>query len=404
MDNQSIMSQGFEEKENHHQHPNFHLVDAGRTDGLKNTSLNVLNSKKSHKTQIQKQFQQFNQQRQSVRPPPHQQTYHQGPYQQYNQPQQQQTQYGNGPYAQQQYFNSMPPPSIRGVPPPGARSNQSLNSIASSNYGSSNHIPSMLPQGEWYSSSARVSPNKSPSLRLSSLSSNTQFQPIQSDFKNTSPVLSQSGWETPFHEEKLKELEDANEKLSRENEELRRMNEAKYRVVNQENDQLQSNLDSVQLELHKLKLEHNSVKETHKMELKKLREKNCKLENDLDNLTNLAEKSNETTPNGSPRTTISKNSDLDSSSSPNLMQSLPETSKTLQQAQSNIENNDLIQDLMETIKYLKADNNILLNQYEQLTNQVIKDKKLINRLSNVSRYQTKIRKGFNILENVDTFI
>jgi len=416
MDAQSISSHGYDAKENYLQQSDYYSIDTGRIDGLKNTSLSVLNSKKTHKTQIQKQFQQYqqhqlNQQRQSQFKP--------GPYQQQQQ-QQQQQQYP----ANSQYFNSMPPPSMR---PPGAMSMQSLNSIGSSNYSQGggypqqyqqpqqpnysqysvsqqqypNHVPQMLPQGEW--SSGRMSPTKSPSLRLNSLSSNSQFPPPQQEYKSISPVLSQGEWDKPFQDERIKELELENEKLMDQNDELRNLNKTNSEIQ-AENDQLQSQLDSIKLELNKLKLEHNSMKETHKTEIKKLKDHNSELQNNLENMSFLNEKSTETTPNGSPKT-VSKeyeHSVIDPSVSTTATAAT--SSKNLQQAQSNLENNELIQDLLETIKHLKTGNHILKNQNEELMDRMTKDKKYMKKLINSSRYQTKIRKGFNVLESVDTFI
>lgn len=395
MDAHSVSSNGYDEKENYLQQSDFYSVDAGRIDGLKNTSLSILNSKKTHKTHAQKQFQQYqqhqlNQHRQSQFRP-----LQQGPYQQ------QQPQYAPHP----QYFNTMAPPSIR---PPGARSMQSLNSVASSNYSqggpnphyqSQQHIPQMLPQGEW--ASGRMSPPKSPSLRLNSISSNSmQFHAPQQEYKNISPVLSQSEWDRPFQDERIKELELENEKLLDENEELKQNVEFKTRDITNDNDRLKTQLSTVQMELNKLKLEHNSLKETHKSEVKKLKERNSELQNDLESMSYMNERSNETTPNGSPKTLGKEYESLN----PANTTTLPESSKHLQQAQSSLENNELVQDLLETIKYLKTDNHILRNQNDDLVTRMIKDKKYMQKLVNSSRYQTKIRKGFNVLEAVDTFI
>lgn len=396
MDSHSVSSHGsyaINNKENYLQQSDFHSIDASRIEGLKNTSLSVLNSKKTHKTQTQKQFQQYHQQqlnqqqlnqqqRQSHFRPLQQNPYHQGS---------QQPQHAGHPqYAQPQYYNTMaPPPSLR---PPGSMSRQSFNSMTSSNY-SQSHVPSMLPQGEW---SGNLSPTKSPSLRMGSFTSNTQFAPPQQEYKAVSPVLSTSEWDRPFQEERIKELEQENEKLIEENEELHRNTEVQSKAICEENGQLQTQLDSVKMELNKLKLEHNSMKKSHESEFKKLKDKNNELQVELENASEMNSRSTETTPNGSPRT-VSGNSESTS-------QPFPESSKILQQAQSNIENNDLIQDLLETIKYLKAGNNVLQKQNDDLIVKLNKDKKMLKKLVNSTRHQAKIRKGFNVLESVDTFI
>lgn len=403
MDAQSVTSNGYDDKENYLQQSDFYSKDTNRINGLKNTSLSVLSSKRNHKTQTQKQFQQFhqsqlNQNRQSQFRP-----VQQGPYQQ--QTPQHPQQYAPHP----QYFNSMPPPSLR---PPGAKSMQSLNSMTSSNYSQSpynphhassqQHIPQMLPQGEW--NGGRISPQRSPSLRLNSLSSNQmQFQAPQQEYKNISPVLSQSEWDKPFQDERIKELELENERLLEQNGELAKSSEIKTRETKGDNDRLKSQLDSVSMELNKLKLEYNSVKETHKSELKKLKEKNSELQSNLENISIMNEKSNETTPNASPKT-VGKEYETSSVATSTTTTTLPESSKNLQQAQSNLDNNELVQDLLETIKYLKTDNSILRSQKEELKIKMTKDKKLMQKLVNSSRYQIKIRKGFNVLESVDTFI
>lgn len=392
MDSHSISSHGsyaINNKENYLQQSDFHSVDASRIEGLKNTSLSVLNSKRTHKTQTQKQVQQYhqqqlnqqqlNQQRQSHFRPLAQNPYHQG-----------QQQHPHPQYAQHQYYNTMaPPPSLR---PPCSISRQSFNSVASSNY-SQGHVPSMLPQGEW---SGSLSPTKSPSLRMGSFTSNSQFPPPQQEYKAVSPVLSTSEWDRPFQEERIKELEQENEKLIEENEELHKNKEAQSKTISDENEVLQSQLDAVRMELNKLKLEHNSMKKSHESDMKKLKDKNNELQVQLENASEMTSRSNETTPNGSPRTVTG--------SSGATAQSFPESSKILQQAQSNIENNDLIQDLLETIKYLKAGNNVLQKQNGDLVVKLTKDKKMLKKLVNSTRHQAKIRKGFNVLESVDTFI
>lgn len=403
----------------------YNSLDTRRNDGLQHTSLNVLNVKKGHRTQIQKQFQQFNKQQQ---------------YQQQQRQQHQDSLNSNGLIGSRIGIGSKsslsfhsqsslqhPRNSFDFIPPVYKQSmNGSTTSFHSNNQ-------AVVPQGQWFSgndlnndnsedfdgfSSYTVSPEvndhsewNSHYRRVQELEAENQvlMEEINKfqEFKELNEVLIE---ESDILREKLAILKENTEYANTNRDgdliKLQQLNKEQEQKIDdhaKEKESFELKLEAMTQEITKLKLIHIESNRAKTKQIETLKEENEELLKELEVYyqkgTSSALTSLESTPKSSPME-YNYNSASTQETPPEVHQ------KTFQQGTLPYNNEELVADLLITIRQLKSENEMLVEQKENISSNLVRQKKFVKKFAsgNRSNNKVKVRKGLSIVESIDVLI
>jgi hypothetical protein len=255
-----------------------------------------------------------------------------------------------------------------------------------------------------------------------------------------SPSVSQCEWaiddeimDTHARLERLLVLEEENMQLREMNKQLREDNnmllghiqdDTRENAIEQMEEQLEAKEEEVQklnrmrqeLEqqvmdltdnVTKLKLISKTIQDKKDKEISSLREDVEALEKELDSA--IEEKSNtrDTTPINSPLSTSSKDDMATKTPPVNSVATFTspfQGKKELKDQLNTTMKDDLVQDLVYTIRSLKSDCAILKSEKQLLMKNGEKDKRMIKLLATTRSHQVKIRRGLTIVSHVDTLI
>lgn len=393
-------------------------VDSQREDGLKKTSLSVLDQRKQHKTGMQKTFQQFNQQRMTKA---EQQQYTHG----------QMYQHGMGsqdmmrPPRHQSIQSSRSNPSFTsmGPPPP----------VMSGDHLSMSPNGPLLQQGQW---------NDKRVTGISQTSSEFTFDrmPVESP-----PMESGGAWfdnniqeqldRLVLLEEENLQLREMNGQLREDNSmllghiqedaravDLKSMEEAleiktqEIKLLQQANAELEAQVVDMTQNMTKLKLITKTAQDKKDREIATLTEEVEVLEKEVDSLEkeldNIFNRQVSTTRDTSPMASPLSSSSVkdDTQTPPNVATatfSSPFQSNgkkdTTQQMDSTMKE-EVIQDLLATIRSLRSDMELVKSERLLLMKHGEKDKRIIKLLAGAKNHKVKIRRGLTLVSQVDTLI
>lgn len=424
-------------------HSTINRLDTRNNHAVNQTSLNVLNVKKGHKTHIQKQFQEFGKQQ-----------IHQNQIYLHQQQQQQQQQVSNGVYGnmtgskstvsfqsqsssvQQQHMYDNFQPHYRNSNFNNSQAsfhsnnNQWYNgndlSTDAENYdGFSNYTttPEIHQQNQWNSNDIIADLEEENQLLILEINKFKKFRELNEVLIEENEIL----------REKLEILKENNEtksisqndeslKLKQELINLKHINDnqmLKIETFKREKQRFELELESMNQEITKLKLINIENKKAKDKQIESLKLENDDLAKELDILyqkNESASTSLQSTPKSStitPSSSTTTNSDFSTSFKLPPSQSVPQPQRTPPQNQSKTfptmnsqySNEELINDLLMTIRQLKSDNEVLITEKENIAINLARQKKFVKRFVDSRPHgKVKLRNGLNIVETVDVLI
>jgi DNA repair exonuclease SbcCD ATPase subunit len=170
-----------------------------------------------------------------------------------------------------------------------------------------------------------------------------------------------------------------------------------------EKESFELKLEAMTQEITKLKLIHIESNRAKTKQIETLKEENEELLKELEVYyqkgTSSALTSLESTPKSSPME-YNYNSASTQETPPEVHQ------KTFQQGTLPYNNEELVADLLITIRQLKSENEMLVEQKENISSNLVRQKKFVKKFAsgNRSNNKVKVRKGLSIVESIDVLI
>lgn len=405
-------------------------VDNSREHGLKKTPLSVLDQRKQHKTKMQKTFQQFSQQSRrnaaAAAAAAEQQGFYQlqegfSSHEMMAPPRTQSIQ--SSPYRAQSFVSNrssdhfLPPqpPIPQSMSPNGPLLQQgdwlieprsSKGSFVTDNTGYNYGTQSTrMSPGSWVDENSALREHIERLLVLEE--ENAQLREMNIQLREDNNLLlghiqeqsqSQKQQNSSMRKDESEELKQLREQVELQDAELRKLSQNKA--------ELEAQVAHLSENVTKLKLVSKTSQDKKDKVIESLREDVQTLEKELDTLMNSqVSTTRDTSPMASPL-----------SSSENVIKTPPTVcteqftssfqsgKKDLKNQMQMTMNEDLVQDLLHTIRSLRQDRDLLQQENIWLCKSSEKDKRLLKALANAKNHKVKIRKGLTIVSHVDTLI